>query len=373
MKRNRMGPDGKRADKPKHGGRKVFFHRLWCRIQDIPIQRGKGEPREMKKRKRGPGKKRKTFDYDDEMITSEEETESEDESEMSGDLDSKPSAKRRSTGSPRKKKEIPWVEGCVRLTKTDDPHWLSEVECFARSELVEVFSLQASNDIEGYSGRKEPAVGQVGIRCVFCKSLDPTERPNGCVTFPESLSSIQTKVTDMIRLHFPQCPSLPDDLRATFKSYRGFDAKVANDDSHQYWVDAARDIGLVNLPPGGHRLPGTWGITFRRDPLQPSPADELDLEQQSGDNGSSAQYGPNLLIRPDDRGLCTDQVLLLLRQVRPCRFQKSDRRAGPGSRGRDRAMGFPGLCCMHCVGTSWVAVGVLCTFLFCLCQKANTS
>jgi len=40
--------------------------------------------------------------------------------------------------------------------------------------------------------------------------------------------------------------------------------------------------------------------------------------------------------------------VLLLQQVRPCRFKKSDRRAGPGSRGRDRAMGFPGLACMHC-------------------------
>ena len=38
MKRARMGPDGKRADKPKHGGRKAFFHRLWCRIQGIPME-----------------------------------------------------------------------------------------------------------------------------------------------------------------------------------------------------------------------------------------------------------------------------------------------------------------------------------------------
>ena len=54
------------------------------------------------------------------------------------------------------------------------------------------------------------------------------------------------------------------------------------------------------------------------------------------------------MVKPADRGLCTDYVLLLLCQVRPCRFRKSDRRAGPGSRGRDRAMGFPGLACMHC-------------------------
>jgi hypothetical protein len=35
MKRESIGPDGKRVNKPKHGGRKEFFHRLWRRIQDI--------------------------------------------------------------------------------------------------------------------------------------------------------------------------------------------------------------------------------------------------------------------------------------------------------------------------------------------------
>lgn len=68
MKRNRMGPDGKRADKPKHGGRKVFFHRLWCRIQGLEIdeeskedlgespitKKRKGKKNGKKKRKRVP-------------------------------------------------------------------------------------------------------------------------------------------------------------------------------------------------------------------------------------------------------------------------------------------------------------------------------
>jgi hypothetical protein len=51
MKRALMGPDGKRADKPKHGGRKAFFHRLWCRVQGIPMEDGNSETKE--KRKRG--------------------------------------------------------------------------------------------------------------------------------------------------------------------------------------------------------------------------------------------------------------------------------------------------------------------------------
>lgn len=356
MKRNRMGPDGKRADKPKHGGRKVFFHRLWCRIQGLEITEDPEDLKEARGRKR-KGKKKKRLsgsdvdteddDMDDNGSSSEGDTDTEDEDDMEEDsLHSSEKAKKRRSTSPRKK-ESPWYPGCVRLTKTDDTHWLSEMECFARSELIEVFSLEDPNKLEGYNGRKEPAKGQVGIRCVFCKGLDPSERPPGCVNFPESLSSFHTKVGDMIRLHFPSCPAMPDDARQTFKGLRGFDAKVASDDSQQYWVDSARDIGLANIPPGGSRSPGGWGVTFRRDPMEPSPADELDLEAAEK---QTPDLGKNSLVRADDRGLCTDQVMLLLRQVRPCRFKKSDRRAGPGSRGRDRAMGFPGVCCMHCNG-----------------------
>jgi hypothetical protein len=128
--------------------------------------------------------------------------------------------------------------------------------------------------------------------------------------------------------------------------FRGFDAKVASDDSQQYWIDSARDVGLSDIPPEPNKK-GAWGITFRRDPLQPSPADELDLEMA---NETPLAVGKNSLIREEDRGECTDQVMLLMRQIRPCQFNNSDRRAGSGSRGRDRAIDFPGLCCIHCSG-----------------------
>jgi hypothetical protein len=162
------------------------------------------------------------------------------------------------------------------------------------------------------------------------------------LVFPDNLSAIHTKVGDMLRLHFHSCPAMSDDTKDTFKTLRGFGAKVA-DDSQQYWIDSARDIGLSNIPPGG---PGVgWGITFRRDPLHPSPSDELDRESAGA---TAPPLGKAYLIRAEDRGLCTDQVLLMMRQVKACTFQKRDRRGGPGARGRDRVIGFPGLSCKHC-------------------------
>ena len=286
--------------------------------------------------------------------SSEDETETESSSDDDSE-DEKPvtpvkaeaekheKSKNKPASAEKKASKPGYFDGCVRLTKTDDPHWLSEMQCFARSDLVEVFSYKKKDILDGYTGRKDPDIGQVGIRCRYCFKLPPAERPAGCIAFPDSLSSIHTKVGDMLRLHFPSCSAMSDDAKETFKTLRGFGAKVA-DDSQQYWVDAARDIGLGGIPPGG---PGKgWGITFRRDPLQPSPSDELDQENVGA---TVVQLGKASLVRTDDRGMCTDQVMLLMRQVKACTFQKRDRRGGPGARGRDRVIGFPGLCCKHCV------------------------
>ncbi|KAL3935484.1 MAG: hypothetical protein SGBAC_009001 [Bacillariaceae sp.] len=361
MKRARMGPDGKRADKPKHGGRKVFFHRLWCRIQGIPIQDDKGESKEKKKRGRKNAakraKKKHTGGSDSEnekedktdpvpkLTESSEETETEPESDT--EVVSKPVARSKSR-SVVKKATNKWYEGCVRLTKPDDEHWLSHIQIFARSDLVEVFSWGGGDGLEGYTSRKEPAKGQVAIRCVFCKTLKAEDRPAGCLVFPDSLSSIHSKVGDMIRLHFISCPAMTEEAKEKFKAIRGIGSKKV-DDSLQYWIDSARDLGLSNIPPGG--LHNGWGITYRRNPLSPSPSDELDLEAEGA---STPTFPKSILIRPEDKGLCTDQVKLLMRQVKACTFQKSDKRGGPGARGRDRVIGFPGLSCRHCSSKSTV-------------------
>eukprot|EP00546_Thalassionema_frauenfeldii_P018851 CAMPEP_0178900240 /NCGR_PEP_ID=MMETSP0786-20121207/3366_1 /TAXON_ID=186022 /ORGANISM="Thalassionema frauenfeldii, Strain CCMP 1798" /LENGTH=1080 /DNA_ID=CAMNT_0020571227 /DNA_START=69 /DNA_END=3310 /DNA_ORIENTATION=- len=363
MKRARMGPDGKRADKPKHGGRKVFFHRLWCRIQRIPLSddeggkkkssRKKKEPKRAVKKRQPPTKFEDSEaeeevdqrDEDTENTSDETETDqdedSSDEEKLDGDFERSPRYMTSSKGRQNKKKAPEqWFEGCVRLTKTDDPHWLSEMQCYVRSDLVEVFSHKRKDPLDGYGGRKEPGIGQVGIRCVFCKTLPKAERSSGCIYFPDTLAAIHTKVGDMIRLHFPSCPAMPDDVKSTFRSNRGFGAK-ADGDAQQYWIDAARDIGLCDAPAGGD----VWGIRFHKDPLQPSAADNLDRENAGA---TSYHFRKTSLVRAEDKGMCTDHVMLLLRQVKPCRFKKSDRRGGPSARGRDRVIGFPGLCCKHC-------------------------
>ena len=371
MKRARMGPDGKRAEKPKHGGRKVFFHRLWCRIQRIPMSEdiiadgGSAKRRANyasgRKRKSSKTKKRSTAsDSGDEdsdmdgsdarMDYSDEETDTEDEDGSDDDdiqvaarlLTGTPNVGKPKTGAKKdKNSDNTWYDGCVSLAKTDDPHFLSEMQSFVRSNLVEAVSHQMDACLQGYAGKKEPAIGQVGLRCILCEALDAADRPPGYLYFPDSLSAIHAKVDDLIRLHYPSCPGMPEDVKTTFRSLRGFGSK-ANDDTDEYWVDSARDIGLCDSPPDASG--NGWGISFRRDPLQPSPADDFDRENE----GDEEFEFRSSLIRAEDRGKCTDQAMLLLRQVKPCRFKESDRRGGPGARGRDRVLGFPGICCRHC-------------------------
>jgi len=202
--------------------------------------------------------------------------------------------------------------------------------------MVEVFSL-TEEDTEG--GEYENAeVGQIGLRCKFCAKLPLKSRPKGHVYFPDTISAIHQCVTDLQRRHFLSCNEIPDDLRKSYKSLRGFAAK-AEGETQQYWIDSAREVGLIDAIENG-------GVRYFRDPHTPSVLDELVKERAAV--RKNTPIDKLSLVRPTDNSIATDHVILLLRQVRPCRFKNSDRRGGPGSRGRDRALGFPGIACIHC-------------------------
>lgn len=377
MKRAKMGPGG-RNGKPKHGGRKVFFHRLWCRIQKLPIDededvevkigRQKGAKNKMKEdgdddeddeeeetKKSSRASKRKRFSSDSDSdsdkhrkkanapYNSDEDSESDDEDEdgnkvgkrsrrkdaLSDDDDSDEDDDDSTVGEPPS-----WFEGSAPLSRSDDPHWLSELHCFLRSDMVEAFSAAEEDLGTGQPRNEAVEVGQVGIRCRFCASPSgehPTRPPKGHVYFPPSLVAIHQAATDLHRRHFISCPEMPEDVRATMRSLKSFGAK-AEGDTLQYWIDSAREMGLSESPDG-------IGLRFYRDPLAPSPADDI----------VAGPWPKSFFVREEeDKGLVTDQAALLLMQVRPCRFKTSDKRGGPGSRGRDRTIGFPGLACSHC-------------------------
>jgi len=357
MKCSKTGPNGKKFDKPKHGGRKVFFHRLWCRIQGVPIdefenveakigrQKGaknKNPSGKKKKRKRSSSSSGSDDDSEDD---GDEDTETEDEEEeplfkkrknkakvvtqVTVEYDESADEESVSPGDDTNSVH----HGCVPLCKEDDTQWLSELQCFVRSKMVQVFSAK-KEDVEMED--EEIVEGQIGVRCAYCAMVSPDERPDGHAYFPQSLSAIYQNVSDLQRRHFLKCSEMPDDARKSFKSLKGFAAK-AEGETQQYWIDSARELGIADYDDQN-------GIKFYRDQITSSAADIVVKERTKV--RKNAAIDKKSLVRQTD--VSTDYIYLLIQQVRPCRFKNSDRRGVPGSRGRDRALGFPGIACKHC-------------------------
>lgn len=160
----------------------------------------------------GSGKKRKINDSSDEEdesdpslyddISHHEQLDSDSDSEMDEQLKKKPKKSSASDElvSHGAVEELDGgnvvFKGRVRLSREDDPHWLSDAQCFIRQELTEVFT--AGDDDIALGGASEN--GQVGVRCVYCaKNRSLEDRPSGHAYYPSSVSSIQQAVSDLQR------------------------------------------------------------------------------------------------------------------------------------------------------------------------------
>jgi len=189
MKRVKGNFESKSPDnKPRHGGRKIFFHRLWCRIQRIPLPQyeklDESPPTKTPDKQislespSSSSRKRKKIQHD-EMISS---------SKRNPDT-------RRDNGSPLNVYISTEFQGSMRLSRGDDHHWLSDACCFIRQELVEAFST-TEEDVDGVNAT---CLGQVGIRCVYCAQKPVKNRPKGHVYYPSSIIGIQDAVSDLQR------------------------------------------------------------------------------------------------------------------------------------------------------------------------------
>jgi len=382
MKKSKIGEKGKKVGKPRHGGRKIFFHRLWCRVQGLPIRETPAEtaiaalptPKGGKKKKADSAKrdkKKKSKSYsssddhssggsgndatDDEadlsdynggaknpsnpshaVVGSDGGSSESEDSDSSGDevalcyscIDStKATGKKHDTG-------FCWTATPgARLAKVDDPLFLSDMHCFMRAEMLEAFSSQEA--------RGEVQLGQAGFRCVFCAEVAPEARMEEYTCYPLSLSEFYDTVTKFHHRHLKTCLNIPEEVKETFLSLKGINSRD-EEETKEFWVDSIKELGISDHPKIlGYRRPC---LRFHRNPFFPSPADDL----ANGRLDGTQRDQERLLIRQEDKGMVTDAVALLLRQVKYCRFKKSDRRGGSSARGRDRSLGFAGLACIHC-------------------------
>lgn len=298
-----------------------------------------------------------------------------------------------------------WYSGSMKLSLEDsDREWLSEVNCYIRDHCVEVFSATVE-DVSASAKRGHIALHQVGLRCVYCKhrncegdkeAVDGDdeegvgEAENTAVSYPDTVSSICEYVERWQRVHLPKCSHVPVDVKAQLASLASTTEWTPS--TRQYWINAARALGLVDtvhgirfsqdpksirdevrkiarLPSGEepeprlahgggvHRLEHLHAAVMagesssHRPPLSPqksrttSQQSAEDLHSQSLLQQASLLPG-GYIVHPEDIEMIPPYVYFLMRQVEPCLFTEADRFVAR-SKG---PIGYPGFQCRHCNG-----------------------
>lgn len=142
----------------------------------------------------------------------------------------------------------------VLLAIPEDKDWLSDTDCFVRSN-IEVFSATQQDVEHATADRKYPIkLGQVGIRCLHCAMAQGGAR-GAAVSYPYSISGIYESVREFQRLHLDTCENVPQDLKDASDKL-GSGAASLSSVLRRYFVQAARALGLHDTEDGGIRAGG---------------------------------------------------------------------------------------------------------------------
>eukprot|EP00956_Cyclotella_meneghiniana_P009716 scaffold13452_cov29-Cyclotella_meneghiniana.AAC.1 len=134
------------------------------------------------------------------------------------------------------------------LAMPNDRHCLSETLCIIRNN-VEVFTATQADIDAPAPGRKRPIqVGQVGLRCVYCR-MCTSDRVKRAMCFPTSTKRIYRAMIDMKLDHFPHCPYIPQGLKARLEELSASSTRSTGM-TVQYFVKSAKEMGMVDMNEG---------------------------------------------------------------------------------------------------------------------------
>lgn len=128
---------------------------------------------------------------------------------------------------------------------------LSDRQCYVRSNFVEVFAATKRDVASRHSrGAQKLFEHQIGIRCIYCAtSTNPGRRGERAVCYPSSISRIYQTVADMCRFHFPVCSFIPKEIQQAYANTKTTRPRGVGS-PQQYWIDSAKEIGLVDTDQG---------------------------------------------------------------------------------------------------------------------------
>ncbi|CAB9502778.1 expressed unknown protein [Seminavis robusta] len=229
----------------------------------------------------------------------------------------------------------------VALAIDEDANWLSEFQCFLRSDILEVFVASPAT-ADNRNASKKIADCQIGVRCRFCAHLHPTERASRSSAFPSSVRQIYQSFTMMLREHLSgQCQSMPADVAAQFAKLKGQSAQSASD-SKRYWIYAAQKLGMVDTSSAGIQMTQETIQKANSSPellaFGKSPELKADLDACQD----------NLLVTSNDQPVASEFVHAVVSQARLVHLAASEK---IGNRSC-LTVGLPGLACKHCCAAS---------------------
>ena len=138
------------------------------------------------------------------------------------------------------------------LAVPSDSVFLDPAHIFLRSRCIELFITAEDDMANPGRGARALHVGQVGLRCAWCKNLARTQLLAQAICYPSKLATIFESVRNYQRKHIEVCPGLPHELKEKFKGW--IHSNVPNNKSQRilraYYAEAASDLGLVDTPRG---------------------------------------------------------------------------------------------------------------------------
>ncbi|KAL7436214.1 hypothetical protein ACHAXH_006623 [Discostella pseudostelligera] len=136
------------------------------------------------------------------------------------------------------------------LVVTSDSTFLDPVHIFLRRNCIELFCTTRESMMCQARGARASKVGQVGLRCIWCKSSNKLTTQAIC--FPSKRETIFDSVRNYQRKHIDACPCIPEQVKATYKSL--LLANVPFNKSQRllkaYYAEAASELGIVDSPKG---------------------------------------------------------------------------------------------------------------------------
>jgi hypothetical protein len=237
-----------------------------------------------------------------------------------------------------------WYSGVTSLAIPEDDDVLSTLHIFMRKHCIEAFSAtpeDVGSPRYGKSRNGKIVVGQVGIRCLHCKHLQITKRPERAVCYPSSLLNIYHAIETWHRRHFTVCTHIPTWVRREMSVLMKLSRRSAGG-RRRYWKDAARQVGLIDTP-NGVRFCRPPGMIVKECGIQKvkEPKYYNDFSQSKA------------IVCTTDRMIVTEYLFLLMNQMQTCYFTDEDRDGGR-SKSKKFENGFPGIECKHCHGKSGI-------------------